>query len=378
MKGMKKTFLIMAGLVFCVPLSGLAGSTALRLSLDPVYDTNVYKDNSQLSDTGIMWDFGLNYYARIKNTYPRILYKFSGINFFKYDYENYYTHSLIGTVLQRTGRFITFGLESGINTYQYKFTTQYDSAMLSGMPLVRIYPSFFTELEIGYSIQATEFPNYDLDNNGADMRAQLTQELFWDTTLIISGSSGRRNYSDRYLYETSVTSEPVPTSQLRLDNETIIIAKIKRRFEGIGSFELGYYGNVLDSNANEFNWGPLQDELTNVPGDERIINNYWSNSINRINILYQTGNKQVLFMEFFAQLQNQEFSGWLARDENENILSPAEYRKDVQFIGSIKAEKLIWKNVSITSRYTYERNNSNDLPYDYNAQSISVGAALTF
>jgi hypothetical protein len=374
---MKRIFSLF--IVVCLIYSfAYSGSLSLDLCVDPVYDSNVYKDSSNLSDTGWLWDLGINYYTRINNTYPRILYRFSGVDFVKNNSEDFNTHSLTGMVMQRTGHFVTLGLEAGANLYSYNYMKEYNSSMYYGSPFMRLYPTFFTEIEIAYTPQVTKFPDYDLDNKGSDVRIQLTQEIFWYMTLVISGSQGNKEYSERYLYDTSISNTPVKTVTARSDNEKSVIVKLKRFFEGLGMFELGYYNSVLDSNANEFNWGPFQTELSDIPGDESIIDNYWSNTINNINICYETGNKSALLVEVYVHIQDQKFPGWIARDEYEEFLNPIVYRTDQQIISSIKLEKRLWKIISANTKYTFEQNNSNDKPYDYVAHTISGGMSVSF
>lgn len=368
----------MAAVMCMLHTHAAAGSLSLNASLDPVYDTNVYKDSSQLSDSGFLWRAGVDYAARLRNLYPRVNYRFSGVHFNQYDYENYQTHAVTGMLLHRTLPFLSVGLEAGGEKYLYEYATAFNSEMYFVSPFARIYPSFFTEIELAYMAGTTAFPDYDLDNTDNQARVQLSQEIGWDMTLTVSGSISNRRYSERYIYDAAVTTAPVVTDQKRSDSERILIAGLKKSLGSIGSFELGYYGSSVDSNANEFSWGPLQPDLTDTPGDERIIDDFWSNAVHRGSILYRTGSRRSLLAEMYAHLQYQDYDGWLARAADETIIEPLQYRRDTQVCGSVKLERQLSGRVSGHAKYTYIQNNSNDKPYDYDAHTISAGINISF
>ena len=350
-----------------------------RFGTGIVSDSNIYKDSSEFSDLGLGLDFNLNYYAKVfENTYPRFGYSFSIVSFPDYNLENQNTHFLNGSIRQRLGGLITVGIGSGFFAFNLPNSDKYNSTVFFTNPFLKLYPFYYTELEVGYINKNTNYSDYDLDYAGNDFYAELKQDLPIGFNMELGAIFGKRDYNERYVYDISGSS-PVKTSTKREDTENKFSVGLKRYIFIVGTVEFGYTKAVLDSNANEFYWGPKQteDENTTV-GDERVIEDYWNYKSSIFNFVFKTGSQKNLYLEFYTHYQKKDFDGWYARDISEKILSPAEFRTDKQQLYSLKAEKEIVNNLVLSGGYSFENNLSNDAPYDYKSNQFKLGLKLYF
>ena len=145
---MKKQIIIIWMLAMLTVL--LEAQTAGLLSVRTIYDSNVYNDNSKLGDFGLNSDFNFNLMAKLKNTYPRLNYTFSSVNFFNENFENQNNHFINGSLRQRLSGLFTVGADGGLNMFQYPQSREYNSTLGYGTPFLKLYPFYYTEIETGY------------------------------------------------------------------------------------------------------------------------------------------------------------------------------------------------------------------------------------
>ncbi|HAX61465.1 MAG TPA: hypothetical protein DCX95_02755 [Elusimicrobia bacterium] len=368
---MKKKVIVILMLAEFIILPQLKAAVGGSLKVETACDSNVYNDSSNLSDLGLNLDFNFNLMAKLKNAYPRFNYSFSSLNFFEENLENRNNHFINGSIRQRLSGFFTAGVAGGLNVLQYPQSKEYNSTLNYGNPFLKLYPFYYTEIEAGYVYKDANYPDYDLDYSGGDFYVDFIQDLPLDFSVKSDFVVGERDYSERYLYEI-LNGSRTNTSDLRKDDEQSFTVKLKRYFEGLGNTEAGYSVAYLDSNADEFYEG------TSASGDERVLQNYWNYKSDMVNFLLKSGDLEKILFEFYGHYLRKNFDGWLARDEDEILISPYENRSDKQTFVSLKMEKEITENLILSGSFSFEDNKSNDTPYNYTSNFFGLGLKLIF
>jgi len=363
---------------------------------ETVYDDNVYKDSAGYMDIGYGLNLALGLRSKFSRyTFSRLGYRFGLKGFSKYGLENQNSHEFDGLLKQRLGELFTLDLNGKMKFSQLLNASIYNSQVFFGRPNLEWYPFDHTTLTGGYIYEKNIYPDYDLDYQGSGFLVKLGQELSLYTYLEFSGSSQIKDYSERSLYGidgkvdyTITGGSRTATDEMRKDEIIFFEARLSQDITNGVRMELRYQHGKLDSNGNYFDLGPKQLEEENTTfGDERLIRNYYSYQSNEVGLKIRIILDRDSYLGISGHYQNKDYKGRLAKDKNDEFLSPEEKRKDKQIFISANWAKQISKeivkdfpieNLEIKIGYSYENNQSNDALYDYSSNIISISLASWF
>ncbi|MFQ5866840.1 MAG: hypothetical protein ACE5IT_02470 [bacterium] len=386
-------------LIFGLPSLSLAKMTHkfwADLSGGAVYDDNVYKDSTGYMDIGYGLNLALGLRSKFSRyTFSRLRYRFRLKNFSEYDLENQNSHQFDGLLKQRLGEFFTLDLNGRMKFSQLVNASTYNSQMFLGRPNLKWYVFDHTTLTTGYIYEKNAYPDYDLDYEESGFLVKLGQELSLYTYLEFSGSSQIKDYSERSLYGidgkvdyTITGGSRTLTDEMRKDEIVFFETRLSQDITDRVKMELGYQYRELDSNGNYFDWGPKQwEEENTTPNDERLVRNYYSYRNNRFGLKIRIILDGDSYLGISGHYQNKDYRGRLAKDKNDEFLSPEEKRKDKQIFISASWVKEISKeilrdfpieNLEIKIGYSYENNQSNDALYDYSNSIILISLSSWF
>jgi hypothetical protein len=339
-----------------------------------ISDDNVFRDNTNLADTGFSADALVSVRSRIfGSTYPRFFYSYSALAYSQRVLMNRYTHEAGVSVSQRLSPIATAGVEGGAAVTRYPFFREYNAEAPYWGAFVKLYPSYTTECIAGWRNRVFTYPDYDLDAEGPEYYLTLAHDLPLDISALLSAGASTLDYRDRFVLDPVVLTGPVPTETRRSDHEQYVTARISRFFRRIGTVEASCRFARLDSNAGEFWWGPLQTASSNITGDEAVFPDFWDMETSRAGISIDSGSRTTLRAVLSASLTEQRFTGWPARTATEELRSPAQTRTDTVSRFSCRLEKYLWRRLCASTGFSYEANDSNDAPYNAVARTFRGG-----
>ena len=298
-----------------------------------------------------------------------------GINgFSQYNLENETAHLLAATIKQRLGDLFELDINPGLNLYYMPNATVYNSNRFYVLPTLKWYMFDHTTFSSGYIYEKTTYPDYNLDNQTNGMQAKISQELSLYTYLEVSGVIQNKTYPERYLYEGISGGSPTYRNDIRKDTENFVQLALSQNLTAKTGFDLVYNYGQLNSNENYFYWGPEQYEGNNTTiGDERIITDYRSYINNKYGADFFTGFVDNSSLLMGASYTTKDYSGQLAKDENDKIRQPDQKRQDSQTFISVS-----WSKDILLLRYSYEINNSNAALYNYTNSIVSLSIRYLF
>jgi hypothetical protein len=360
---------------------------SLNLDYSLISNDNVYKTSGYSADTGS--EININALVRTKysnHTFTRLNYSFVTNGYNRYSLDNLNANSLSGLLKQRFGNKLTLDLKGGYKTYQFpnitetKYLLTQDFSEIYFRPNLDIYPSLSTTLRGEYINETISYPQYDLDHTNNGYQFKLAQDLgnsggFLDIYYIIE----RYDYSERFLYAIVLGSETA-TGTKRYDNINTIKANFS--YDIISphiKLLLNCQQQQLRSNGNYFDFGPNQTRYNNtIFGDEVIVEDYYSYD----SAVYGGGlclkTRKSYKIDLNCSFKDTRYLGRLARDRNDQFITPGIKRHDQQTTLSAKAAFTLSKLLNINLSYSYEINDSNDYLNNYTNSIVSAGLSSWF
>lgn len=369
-----KLFFIVAIVCF-LKQSAFSKSFFGDVNISATVDDNVYNDSRQYSDLGYGIELGFGMRSRFsKYTSSMVQYLLSLNNFSKYNLEGATSHLFDGKIKQRLGDSFDLELNGGFNLSQMPSAGVYNSNRLYAFPSVKWHIFDRTTLTGGHIHEKTTYSDYNLDNETIGIQLKLGQELSLYTYIEISGIAQNKTYPERYLYDGISGGSPTYKTDTRKDTENFAGLTLSQNLTAKSGFELSYYLGKLESNENFFDWGPNQYEGNNtIPDDERIIADYRSYTSSKYGVNFFTGFIEDSKLFLSGSHTTKDYSGRLAKDENDTIRQPDKKRQDRQTLASVS-----WSKDILLVKYSYEINNSNDALYSYTNNTLSLSIRYSF
>jgi len=345
------------------------------IDVETVLDDNVYKDSRKYSDIGYKLELGLGVRSKFaRQTFLRTHYWLGISGFSQYNLENETSHLLDATVKQRLSDVFDIELNGGFNLSQLPNASVYNSSRFYGLPRLKWYVFDRTTLSGGYIYEKTSYPDYNLDNQTNGTEIKIDQEFSLYTHLEVSGVIQNKTYPERYLYEGISGGSPTYRTDTRRDAENFVRLTLSQNLTAKTGFELIYNYGQVDSNENYFDWGPQQYEGNNtIIGDERIISDYRSYVSDTYGINFFTGFADDYSLSISVSYTDKDYSGRLAKDENDKFREPDQKRRDRQTFIFVS-----WSKNIFLLKYSYEINDSNDALYNYTNSVVSLGIRYLF
>lgn len=352
-------------------------------SLGPVWSDNVYRDRSQEGGAG--YDLGLRLGLRSRHsprTFSELRYELDAGGFRRANIENRTDHGLAGLFRRRLGEGLSVELQLGARWSRFPNVPVFDSRAYLAQVGLRGYLASRTTLEGGLTLDSRSYPSYDLDNRSVGLFAKLGHELGRRTTAELVTVLERTRYSERRVL---AASEPDQLAgELRRDRDWLAGVRLVRDVRTTLRLELGYEHGRQGANGDFMDFGPFQsEELNDIPGDERIVGDYYSHRRHELRLRARKLVRRGLYLTFACRYQDRAYEGRLAKDEQERFLVPDELRHDRGLLLSAVADLPLpglprsarFGHFGLRVRAVRQVHRSNDALYDYGHTALAL--ALT-
>jgi len=351
------------------------------VSLGPVRSTNVYRDSSEEADTGYDLRARVGLRSRFSpRTFAQLHYDLDALSFGTANVENRRDHAFAGLVRHRLSDPLTLEGKAGLRLSRFPNVAAFDSTTAYGQAALKGYLTTRTTLEGGLAYEATSYPDYDLDNHSVGVFGTLARDFGRRTFGELSMAFRSEDYSERLLRDP--TSTDAPDDPRRRDHDWFAGARVVRDFSLVLQLEAAYQYGRLSSNGDSLDFGPFQSALADVPGDERLVSDFYSHRRHEIRARLRRLIRRGSSVTLAARFQDRAYFGRLARDADEQFLSPEEKRHDRALLVSatvdvpipVLARRARFGHFGLRLRLAREMNQSNEALYDYG----STVAALSF
>ncbi len=365
------------------------------VDISGIYSDNVYRTSNKYGDLGLLTNMSAGMRTKFsKYTFSRINYSYKLKNFLMENIENNSSHLANVLFKQRLGEIAVINLNAGGEMTHFpnitvdKYLITQDSTRLFAFPELKFYPTKSTSLGISGNLNTVTFPEYDLDYTGTGISGSIGQEFSLYTYLKAGGSYNNINYSERYVYGITGSTR-TNTSDLRLDTETSLFISLSQYISVLKSnLTVAYIWKQLTSNGNYFDFGPEQWEVWqagDLTGDEILVDNYYSYTSGILDVSGTTKLNSSMKLNYKMTYGTKNYVGRLAKDVNDEFITPDAIRSDTPLILKIEIIKSLTEelylgigNLEMSILYKYENNSSNDYLYNYTANNISIFAKYYF
>ena len=353
-------------------------------ALGPVYSDNVYRDRSDEADAGydVRLRGGVRYRPSAK-TFTELHYDLDALTFASASVENRAEHAFEGLLRRRVREALTVEMRAGLRLSRYPNVPTFDSTTVFGRAAAKSYLDPRTTLEGGGSYEKKSFPEYDLDYGGVGLQATLARDLGRRTFGELSASFRNEDYSERGLDPSRAVQ---PGEDLRVDRDWLVGARVVRDLSLVLQLQGSYQYGRLSSNGASLDFGPFQSQLTDVPGDDRLLNNYYTHRRHELSAHVRKLIRRGSSVFLGARYQDRVYPGRLAKDENDQFRSPEQLRHDhglllwsrldVPF--PVLPRRAAFGHFGLRLRLSHEINASNEALYDYGNTVVAFSLTSWF
>ena len=349
------------------------------ISVGPVITTNVYRDRSDEGDLGYDGRVRLGLRSRYSaRTFSQLQYLLDTVSFPEVDVENRADHGLEGLFRHRLSDPLTLETKAGVRWSRYPNVTDFNNTTLFGQAALKGYLTSRTTLEGGLAYEKKSYPDFDLDYGGVGLFGTLAHDFGRRTFGELSGAYRNEDYSERQLLN---GGQPDAADEApRSDRDWLVGARVVRDLSLTLQLEALYQYGRVSSNGDSLDFGPFQSPLVDVPGDERLIVDYYSHRRHELGARLRKLIRRGSSVTVAARYQDRSYLGRLARDEEERFLSPEETRRDRGIVLSaildipfpLLARRVSFGHFGLRLRLSRELNHSNEALYDYGNSVASV------
>ena len=359
------------------------------------YDTNFYKNHSELAATTLSLETNLKLKTRFtRNTSTRLEYNF-GLEKYtdadkEFDFtassENNSSHRLSFQLKQRLGELFLLDIPCGYGIFQQPnyenetliegtaTTIRYNSQSFNFTPEINYYFLDHTTLKAGYLYNEDIYKDYDLDSKSNGIMLKISQDISLSSYLDISGLAQTKNYSERRIYKsTDTTSKGAFTDEERQDKITNIGLSFTKNISKNLKFALSPGYQKLDSNAN---WPELY-RISSTAVSRKLKDDFYDYTRVGGAVNVGWGALKGTLLNLSGSYYQTKYDERLAKDEY-YYKKPEEKRLDKKNTLSLNVTQDIAKNVAAKFGYTYQKNSTNDFIYDYESNKFSTSLMCWF
>ena len=386
---MKAAVALVTGLLLAAQLAAAAEPARPRprffydAALGPIVSTNVYRDRSDEGDVG--YDARLRAGVRYRlspRTFTQVHYDLDAQTFFSADVENRAEHGFEGLVRHRVQEALTLEMRGGLRLSRYPNVPTFDSSTGFARAAAKRYLDTRTTVEGGLSYEKKSYPEYDLDYGGVGLHATFARDLGRHLFGELSASFRNHRYSERPLDP----SRALPGSDRRADRDWLVGARVVRDVKPTLQLEGAYQYGRLSSNGATLDFGPFQSQVSDAPGDDRLLSNYYTHRRHelstRVRKLIRRGTSATLG----ARYQDRVYPGRPAKDENDEFRSPEQTRHDHAFLlwsrldlpFPLLPKRAAFGHFGLRFRLSQEVNASNEALYDYHGTVFAISLTSWF
>ena len=340
-------------------------------ALGPLYSDNVYRDSSREGDLG--YDARLRVGVRSRfspRTFSQVHYDLDHFAFPDADVENRTEHGLHGLLRHRFGESLTLEGKAGLRQSRYPTIPVYDSTLWFGQAALKRYLTSRTTLEGGLAYESRSYSQYDLDYGGVGWFATLARDLGQRTFAEVSAALRSDGYSERRVQDPAAGAVD---DGLREDRDWLAGVRVVRDLSVVLQLDAAYEYGRLSSNGDSLDFGPFQSALTDFPGDERLIGDFYSHRRHELRARVRRLIRRGSSVTVAARFQDRAYRARPAKDEQDQFLSPPELRHDRGLLLSatvdlpvpVLARRASFGHFGLRFRFSREMNHSNEALYDY-------------
>ncbi len=267
-----------SALIFCVGIHCTAVSVQSRItgrffgdvSVGGGYDSSVYEDARMAGSSYVPAQAGLGWRGRLTPA-TRLYAETRGYyrRYVKEPSETYNGQQVYVDLHQklRGPLWLLLNLEGDL--YRQPHLSQYNSNRILYRPGLELKLPWESRLTGGVLHEEESYSHYDLDSRGPGYFGSFAKDIGFRAAFVAAFEQKYLVYRERFLF---LDTSGATTSQERKDKETDGRVLLKGRWNHFSS-QLGYEWEMVKSNDNFLDYGPVQ---TSVPGDERLLPNYYS------------------------------------------------------------------------------------------------------
>jgi hypothetical protein len=354
-------------------------------SLGPVYTDNVYRDSSAESDLGHEVRLRLGLRSRHSpRTFSQLHYDLDLLAFPDADVENRTDHAFGALLRHRLGDSLTLETKAGLRFAKYPQVPVFDSVTWFGQAALKHYLTTRTTLEGGFGYEKRSYADFDLDYGGAGLFATLSHDMGRRTFAELSAALRNDDYSERVLREPAPAGDTA--AALRTDRDWLVGARVVRDLSLVLKLDASYQYGRLTSNGDSLDFGPFQSQLTDFPGDERLIGDFYSHRRHELSARLRRLIRRGSSVTLAARYQDRAYRDRPAKNAEDEFLTPPELRHDRGLLVTVildvpipvLARRASFGHFGLRLRLAREVNHSNEALYDYDSNLAALSVTSWF
>jgi hypothetical protein len=374
-----------------IPVLGAGAQPAPRhrvfwdASLGPVLTDNVYRDSSAESDRG--YDVRLRVGLRSRHsprTFSQLHYDLDLLAFPDADVENRTDHAFAALLRHRLGDSLTLETRAGLRFAKYPQVAVFDSVIGFGQAALKQYLTSRTTLEGGLGYEKRTYADFDLDYGGVGLFATLSHDMGRRTFAELSAAFRNDDYTERLLRDPAAADDT--TGALRRDRDWLVGARVVRDLSLVLKLDAGYQYGRLSSNGDSLDFGPFQSQLTDFPGDERLLGDFYSHRRHELSARLRWLIRRGSSLNLAARYQDRAYHDRPAKNAQDEFLTPEELRHDRGLLVTatldvpipVLARRASFGHFGLRLRLSRELNHSNEALYDYHSNLAALSITSWF